>query len=903
MKTLFDGIQNVSETEVVNELAELATANTDTYINVLLYNIKRSIIAFLALFLPGLEEKSDSLKPDSVQHRYINKQIEYSERSMSALTDEYRLLLKKAVRGNDAQSDDELLAKVTKKASRILGKKEIEGKSLYEINDLLFRKYPNLAKPDFDDLLLGAIIGEALLVIALFAIVVYWSLPLVLFIGIFVGFQPLIYYGIKNRLSTWKLARFVWLAASGAGGFNESKGKLPLDIITKKTRDNMLLEVRTIHTLCKSVNNLAAEKDAISKSIAGIENQISANYKIIDKVSSNKQKSDAIRIREDKKLENASLIEEKTSLQQSLENKSHDLEKYQKLLSVIETDVANTIIGMWKKLFSQAEFSQDFVFDLIRKFSLEDFSLVEKRIFELCNTTSPKSLAKSVGFNYALTFLTNKSDLATLTFSLDHSSKPTFLKIDRAVALQETPLSGEEFQQIISLYEKPGSDKNLDLLTVYEIQTMELASQQNKWEKEREELKAQASEFENQKEKLLSDIKFSYDKIDDLQHQIIAKEKDCANLQKQLEKAPASDELNYAFADQSEYLQKLENFYAEKIDENNKLLEDLTNINEQKEKLQEACDKQEKEINEQEGINRAFKNDIKKLKDDIRKKEQIIRQKHLDIYSKARLLEKMKSEKIKDKEIRQTLKNDISLLKKEKLELEESIQTQRKNSDAIEEDLKKYENFFGEERAKVVHCKNELQGITAKLLADQAIYDALYQQVEAAQKYIYIADPFMTSQQFKNLLTNLETAMSHHPDLKVKLLYGMKARSGKDLEADLIASDDDYKKASKLELRLGKNAMTKRGNTLARVILFDDQSFILGSSNMMSSDENKPRANENTSTEIDESLSVEPLSNEVLSDEPANDDITNNEDANKNVALFSTDARICQQLKRQYFDW
>lgn len=123
MKTLFDGIQNVSETEVVNELAELATANTDTYINVLLYNIKRSIIAFLALFLPGLKEKSDSLKPDSVQHRYVNKQIEYSERSMTALTDEYRLLLKKAVRGNDTQSDDELLAKVTKKHPASLVKK------------------------------------------------------------------------------------------------------------------------------------------------------------------------------------------------------------------------------------------------------------------------------------------------------------------------------------------------------------------------------------------------------------------------------------------------------------------------------------------------------------------------------------------------------------------------------------------------------------------------------------------------------------------------------------------------------------------------------------------------------------------------------------------------------------
>ncbi|WKY42815.1 hypothetical protein Q5O14_08995 [Eubacteriaceae bacterium ES2] len=185
MKTLFYGIQNISETEAVNQLAELATYNADTYINVLLYNIKRIIINFLALFFSRLEEKSDLLKPDSIQQRYEKKQIEYSERPMAALLEEYKRLLKKAVRGNDSQSDDELLASVTQKASRILRKKDIEGKSIYEINDLLFHKYPNLSKPDFEDLLLGAIIGEALLVIVLFLVTVYWNLPLLLFIAIF----------------------------------------------------------------------------------------------------------------------------------------------------------------------------------------------------------------------------------------------------------------------------------------------------------------------------------------------------------------------------------------------------------------------------------------------------------------------------------------------------------------------------------------------------------------------------------------------------------------------------------------------------------------------------------------------------------------------------------------------
>ncbi|WKY48965.1 hypothetical protein Q5O24_06510 [Eubacteriaceae bacterium ES3] len=893
MKTLLDGIQNVGQSEAVNELAELATFNTDTYIKVLFYNIKRIIITFLALFFPKLEEKSDSLKPDSVQQRYEKKQIEYSDYSMSALKEEYKRLLTKAVRGNDFQSDDELLASVTQKSSRILSKNEIKGKSVYEINDLLFQKYPNLTKPDFENLLLGTILCEALLLLALLLAIVYWNLPALLLIGIFFAIQPLIYSLIRARLSTWKLARFVWLAASGAGGFNESKGKLPLDLINNTTRQKMLLDVRTIHNLWKSVNNMAAENDDIKQRITAIERQIISNNKIMTDNNSAKKNSDSFRIIEDKKIENKSLTEEKTDLQQSLENKTLDLKKYQQLLNFIETDTSNTIIGMWKKIFCNAEFSQDFVFDLIRKFSLADFSLVEKRIFEVCNTTSPKSLAKRITGGYSLSFLTSTMDLATMTFSLNHSSTPTFFKIDRAVALQETQLSREELQQVISIYENSGSDKNKDLLTEYEVQIMELHKQQNIWDLERQKIKDEATDFENQKEKLLSDIKFSYDKIDDLQNQIVAKEKDCEVLQKQLEKTTTSDELSKSLAEQTEELRKLESNYEVKIDENDKLLEDLEYVNEQKEKLLQLCDKQDDEINEHQQINSEFKNELESKKLEINNKEQEHKQKSLDIYLKSRLLEKMKTNKIKDKEITQNLKNDITLLKKEKKELEESIQTQIRNISTIEEDLLKYENFFSVEKAKVVKLRKELEGIKAKLLTNQDFDDELYRQIEAARKYIYIVDPILDDRQFNNLLNNLGTAMSNYPDLKVRLLYGMKVRPGKDHEEDMYASEAEFKKASKLELRLGRNAITKRGNTYAKVMLFDDKSFILSRTNVISAGENY-----RNEAEIDDKAKDETTTAETAKDIASIDEASLNE-----VSLFSTDVRICQQLKKQYFDW
>ncbi|WKY42816.1 hypothetical protein Q5O14_09000 [Eubacteriaceae bacterium ES2] len=734
--------------------------------------------------------------------------------------------------------------------------------------------------------------------------------------------QPLIYYSIKTRLSTWKLARFVWLAASGAGGFNESKGKLPLDLINKHTRRQMLLDVRTIHNLWRSVKNLTAEKDDINQRIAEIDRQISANSKIISYNNSAKESRDATRIIEDKKIENESLTEEKVGLQQSLENKSLDLEKYQNLLNVIETDTANTIIGMWKKMFSTAEFSQDFILDLIRKFSLEDFRLVEKRIFEVCNTTSPKSLAKRISLGYSLSFLTNHMDLATLIFSLDNSSAPTFIKIDRAVSLQETPLSREELQQVISLYEKSGSDKSKDLLAEYEIQMTDLQQQQNTWEIERKELKDQSNALENQKEKLLSDIKFNYDKIDDLQNQIVSKEKDCDLLHKLLEKTPKSELLSISHADQTEELSKLEHKYEVKIADNNKLLEDLEYVNKQKEALQQEYDKQEKEIFEHEQINIEFKNDLENQKQEIKQKELDIKQKDQDIYLKSRLLDKMKTKKIKEKEIAQNLKKDIALLKKEKKELEETIQVQRKNIDIIEEDLKKFENFFHEEKEKVVKLKNESEGITAKLLTNQGIYDELYNQIEAARKYIYIVAPFMNDQQFNNLLNNLDAAKSRHPDLKVKLLYGVKVRPGNDQEANLNDSEDEYTKASKLELRLGKNAMTKRGNTYARAIIFDDKSFILGSTNVISLGGNDNEALQdnvaidevvNVETAHDDAATHEAVNDDFVQDdtvmhEAMNDDLAQNDTISDDVvrnetALFSTDVRICQQLKRQYFDW
>lgn len=873
MKTLFDGIGEVNKTEAVNELAELESFTISTYMKVVLHNLRRTVIKFFALFIPALREKSVKLKPDSMEQHYESKRIKYSTFSMNEMIEKFRALLKKEVRGIGFcfRNDDALLARVSYKASRILPKNQFLGKSIYEINDLLLQKYPHQKKPNYNNLLFVWLIGNSAIVLMLFFALLSQYISILPLIVIFFGLQSLLYYFISTRLSKWKLARFVWLAASGAGGFNESQGKLPLDLIDTETRENLHLKVRTIHSMWEAVNNSITEKNDLYKRVSMIENQIFCNKQIISGKDTLKGNSDSARIIEDKIIENKSLEKDMNALKQNISSKEIDLNKYMKLLNTLEMDVSNAILGLWRGTFKKVIFTQDFVFSLIRKFSLEDFSFVEKRLFETCNTASPQFLAKRISGGYAISFITVNQDIGNLMFHLDNLTTATFFQIDRGMTLQETPLSREELHKVIELMNKSRSAFNEDIVTEYKNQILELQEQRKTWEMERTALKDESKSLENQKENLLSDIKSNHDKIDDLLNQIGDKEKECEVLRRQLAEAttkPQVDALNNRISECEEELRKMENVYKQKMGEYDNLKKELKQVNNRKDEIKIKCEKQESEINERKRIITELRNDIEKINKEVKNKEIEIQQKDSDIYLKSKLLEKAETNKMTNQKMIQKLKKTIDLQKKEKKELEVEIQKKNDTSGTLEQELKVSEKTLESEKEEVVRLKNEIEKITAKLLTNQDIYNELYHQIRLAQEYVYIIAPFLLGNQSDKMLKIFQDAMRNNPDLKVKILYGMKARYGSHYKEDLNILKEENQFATRLEKTLGRNASTKQGNTHAKIMLFDDKRFILGSANVMSFGGNYSK-----------------------------------QDQRDEAALFSTDKKLCLQLKKQYFDW
>ncbi|MGN9136301.1 hypothetical protein ACTNDG_12940 [Clostridium sp. HCP1S3_B4] len=149
---------------------------------------------------------------------------------------------------------------------------------------------------------------------------------------------------------------------------------------------------------------------------------------------------------------------------------------------------------------------------------------------------------------------------------------------------------------------------------------------------------------------------------------------------------------------------------------------------------------------------------------------------------------------------------------------------------------------------------------------EEGIYEKLYSQIKNAKD---IASPFLKETQVNNVKIKLLEATRKNSNLRIKILYGIKdtRESGKLINPVQLNKSHYY--INELKNILGYKLLVQETNTHIKLIIFDDDSFILGSTNV---------------------LSFSGTYNE-------------NPNMHSEVAIFSLDKELLKELKNKYFNW
>lgn len=160
-----------------------------------------------------------------------------------------------------------------------------------------------------------------------------------------------------------------------------------------------------------------------------------------------------------------------------------------------------------------------------------------------------------------------------------------------------------------------------------------------------------------------------------------------------------------------------------------------------------------------------------------------------------------------------------------------------------------------------------------KLLRDIEIRNEFHNVIRRAKKYIYIVSPWANLWVYNDICPLLKEQTEKYPNLDIRVLYGIcdYSNNPQKKKKNLETLKDTKENIEKYKNVLGDNFLAKETNTHVKLLICDDEMYMLGSMNLLSFS--------------------------------GNYDKQNGEKLHHEVSIISDNVAMLTSLKEAYFDW
>ena len=878
MENLLDKAIRTDKNVLIKQIAEMKTYRISVYCSIFFFNICCFLLHLVGKFneKAGAHAKTTSYRTLKQEMMDTAKYINTSGTYPNAFVDITIRLIRSALLflTGKSKNADERSAKIIRAASKILYPGEIKGKSIYEISDLVYKRYPDRKKHGPLFFLRLWLILSCMLFIGFFALIILTSLSLLPVFLIFIVSETACLLFFSRKLAIWHLAKLVWLIISETGSTEAEH----YDNEQSKNNDEMTglfeLRMRTLHSLLYSASILAEDDKKNKSAISAYKEQIKSNDAWIT-AHEKEQSADNKRIIEGKKEENRLLSEQIMTAEEKSAGITAECERSNSLIYSLLENLIPLFKKRWEASYDRLNITDAAAKSIVCFYSVEEIKLIEKRFYELNHTADPSSISKKKNGICYVPFLTASGMDARIGFvSNDMTGNIDINYIERSDTLTEHFVSEGEMIKAMQGLTIPRDDKQL----IQEINNIlqEYEHDRLRWSGEKKALENKVSGLLSEESRLRDELSEKQSSIDDLTKLLEDEEEKCRKLQLLIDNYNSSgdkknaQQLSAVLEDTRDKLAKLQEEYDKRVKEIDTLYAELVKTKDSLSQLEQELLKKEKEILEAQKELDHCNGVIEKNKTEIAALEEEKIQNKNQIVTLNGVINAAESRSQSDQNTINKLRDSKTALEGKNRELERTINEKNYEIQTISDDKNRLDSFLASKNEEIKKLNDTIKNSTIHILYNKEIYDMLDCWILKAQKYIYIISPFLSRRQVKDIKEKLIQATRSNPDLKIKILYGMKDKNYKASEQDeerlLLARE----LISEIQEALGSRVRCKESNTHVKLTLMDDSDYMIGSANLLS-------------------FSGKNYNNTI--------------DTHDELSICAKDKNTVQRLKDKYFNW
>ncbi len=879
MNNLIDRAKRVDTSIIRKQLAEMESYRLPVYLSMVFHNLKYASIKLLSTFVKSLSAAANETEKETWDLLLRRKESTLFHDHVDAGHTTFIENIKYCIRKGailpflEEGGEDYLSGRMIHTAAKILKKEETVGKSVYEVNDLIYTKFPD-KKIDHQNVIRRWLLSTLVFAVAGLVLLITKRQYLAVIIAATVLVEIFDYVFVSRKLCILHLAKLIWLITSETGMNSSEEVYLPISSLVKREQNLLDKRMRAVHSLRKSQNVLTDEINRLTLENNQHSSQIDQNKESIAALRS-AESAENERSAVAKEEENAVLEKKISENQKLIADKNAELQKVGFLLEKLGNRLIGEFRNHWNSNYKRISITDKAIRSFLYGCQWEDVPNVEKRFYEIEHTANPFEIAKRKNGKYFFEWLVLGGGVANIEISNGTDpDKVSITEMNCPQQLNESFATVEELKEALTGLEDQSAPE-------YEAQIRELQQwylqESQKWKKEKKRLEDSTTSLAAEKTKLINEVENKQVEIDKLCLSVDEKTAECQRLQKQMEdlvKSGRGDQkeienlqiqLKNAESERSALQQK----YEANLQELGSLYEEIEKLTDAEQALRNDLAAERKEIAKKQAKIEKLKGSIVKKREKIQKLEEDRKNITGNLAVTKSLLAKAEGNSKVDKGTIEKLREQKRGLEQRNENLNEAVEKSKVELAELAGAVKKAEDTIVKQNDEIEHLHKTVAENNSQIVYDEQIYDALYDWILAAQEYIYIVAPFVSEYQLEKMTGKLKNAVRSNPDLKIKLLYGIQDKRANGSLYDSSAIEKARRLIPSLIGELGEAVSVRETNTHVKVVIVDDRKFMLGSANVMSFAGNY-RDKQNTRSE---------------------------------VAIISENRTQTAELKKKYFNW
>ena len=861
MANIFDGLKKAPQYELVNLVAAFDVYNPGNEVKIL---CKRIMNFFKWLF-------KIYYRPVSMSCEFENRKRDLSVVSRVDIMNLLKMRMLKNViftgKYSAGRSDDRLSVCIINTLTHIYRGPQYKFMSPAEKADELKRKCYLRNTNQIKRLpVIWLILSVLILVGTLICGCITFSWKIVLLSAF--GLELLLYLYFKRKLAFEKLSRTMALSGKYLGQIFS----VSIDDLSIRKKDNggdfekglralHSIEIRMQETRQKK-EELETEKKEFSDSLQQVESSLKKFSE--QRIENGMDLNDLRNIEKELLLDKDRLCDEITQADTTITELSNiqneDKEIYEKLNNLLLLDIGN----YWTGRYSIFRFDNRFFTKLVQAFEWHSFDLIEKRLVELASMDDPTSIEKKKSGCYKFHFGI-RGKLCNLIYSVK-DNYVYIANIERESPVFDVGMTDREIKDTLELYgiiqdcQDSHDENDNDIINNYYLL-----------------IEGMLNEIESTKEKLVN-TQNSYEEV---QNKLDLIEIDCKTIQ--VEKESLKKEIEYykraidtvkaktdldnekkskLILQLQEKIKELESNIDEKDRQYNQV---ITKCEELRNSFEEQKNQLEKKLLHHKQLEGKLNKKIKESEDEIARLTDDVQSSNNQVNFMKSTLEKLKSQK--DSSGYQKLELALNKQKEQIKEKNKKIKGQEERIREYREKIKEFKNLDVEVSAKVKKYESDLLNaqqknvelkqklFNNKMYEDRNIREQFLEAITKAKKEIDIICPWVGSTVESNeFLNRVEQAVKS--GVVIKIVYGIADNSDKSGNNNSISKNylqafiesgklkpKDSKLRSVRDIYYLHRQMEKirhgcikslLSNTHAKLLIVDDEYFIIGSFNFLS---------------------------------------------------------------------